>query len=402
MLPQTTPEQRRRFYEDVEALLNPGFLTHPVVVAGVPMQIRSLGPGDLFMLRARGAGCGDHEWRVWMVASSLWMVKGHSVLGHDSAVPFMADYLRRLPAGPVAALFSLVLGLFARTRRAMRAVETYCFEPESRYGWTTYGRGQPSRFTGVPGAQTLGVNQVQQIWTAFNLLEDRRQIEEQQWEGHKLVASSNAPKAIKKVDGRDQQRRAEEGERRQKRLDLFYYQRLGVVDDKGEAVGQPGSDHRIQGAKSVEDLEDEMRRWVTEDYDLHDAVVAEYKARIRVQHEQEKQEREARRMALERKRAEMGWETGDFQPQPLVAMTAEQLQQMLMQRDPGQRGVSFIPKPPNADRLYDKYVGEAATDAGNLQVVDGKVIDVTANPETDARTLNQLIRDRNPSFGAGD
>jgi len=402
MLPKTTPEQRRKFYEDVEALLNPGFLTHPVVVAGVPMQLRSLGPGDLFMLRARGDGASDHEWRVWVVATSIWMVKGNSVLGQDSVVPFMAEYLRRLPTGVVLSLLSLVLGLFARTRRARQAVETYCYEMESRYVWTTYGRGQPSRFTGVPGAESLGSNQIQQIWIAFNLLEDRRQIEEQQWDGHKLVASSNAPKALKKVDGRDQQRRTEEQERRQKQMDLFYYQRLGVVDDTGEVQGVSGSMHRIQGAKSVEDLEDEMRRWVTEDYDLHDAVVAEYKARIRIQYEQEKQEREARRMALERKRAEMGWETGDFQPQPLVAMTAEQLQQMLSQRNPGQQGVSFIPKPPNADRLFHKYVGESATDAGNLQVVDGKVIDVAANPETDARTLNQLIRDRNPAFGAGD
>ncbi len=402
MLPKTTPEQRRKFYEDVEALLNPGFLTHPVVVAGVSMQIRSLGPGDLFMLRARGGGCGEHEWRVWMVASSLWMVNGHSVLGHDSAVPFMAEYLRRLPVGPVASLFSLVLGLFARTRRATKAVESYCYEPESRYGWTTYGRGQPSRFTGVPGAQTLGVNQVQQIWTAYNLLEDRKQTEEQQWEGHKLVASSNAPKAIKKVDSRDQQRRTEDAERRQKQLDLFYYRTLGVVDDKGEVQGASGSMHRIQGAKSVEDLEDEMRRWVTDDYDLHDAVVAEYKTRIRLQHEQEKQEREARRMALETKRAEMGWEEGEFRPQPLVSLTAEQLQQMLSQRNPGQQGVAFIPKAPNADRLFHKYVGEDAADAGDLQVVDGKVVDVTANPETDKRTLNQLIRDRNPAFGAGE
>ena len=401
MLPKTTPEQRSRFYTDIEGLLAPGFLTHTVKVHGVRLHLRSLGAGDLFMLKARTEGSHSHEWRVWSIATSIWMIDGRTVLGHDDVIPFLAAYIRKLPKPVVEILFSILLGLWMRVGDAVEATEVFCFETHSRYKWKTVGSAGLMH-SGVPGADSLGLNATQRIWVAFNEMEDTKRSEETAWEGFKLVASSNAPKAIGKMDKRDQQRREDDAKSRQHRLDMHYYGKLGVVDPKGNIVQGNGSMHRIQGAKSVEDLEDEMRRWVTEDYDLHDAVVAEYKERIRVQHEQQKQEREARRLLLAKKREEMGWEEGDFRPQPLVSMTAEQLQQMLSQRNPGQQGVSFIPKPPNADRLFHKYVGEEGTDAGNLQVIDGKVIDVSANPETDARTLNQLIRGRNPAFGAGD
>jgi len=105
VLPQTTPEQRSRFYTDVEALLSPGFLTHPVSVRGVKFQMRSLGQGDLFMLRARTTGASAWRWRVWAVATSIWMVNGRSVLGQDDAVPFLADYIEKMPT-PVLTLCS--------------------------------------------------------------------------------------------------------------------------------------------------------------------------------------------------------------------------------------------------------------------------------------------------------
>ena len=401
MLPTTTPDQRSRFYEDVEALLTPGFLTHSVSVGDVRMHIRSLGTGDLFMLRARTTGGSDEDWRVWAVATAVWMIDGRTVLGHDDVIPFLAGYLRKLPRTALDILFSLVLGLWSRVNDAVNSVEVFCFELASRYKWKTLGGASGLHHSGVPGAEHLGMNAAQRIWVAFNEMEDTKRSEETAWEGFKLVASSNAPKAIKKMDERDHQRRADDQEARQRRLDLHYYGKLGVVDEKGVVQGTDGSMHRIQGVKTVEDLENEMKRWVTEDHDLHDQVVADYKERIRVQHETEAQEREARRQALQRKREELGWEDGKFRPQPLMAMSAEQLQAMLSQRQMGRPGVSFIPKSQTTEKLFNKYIGERP-DAGNLAVVGGKVVDPSFNPDTDTRTLHQLIKDRNPAFGTGE
>jgi len=406
MLPRTTPEQRSRFYDDVETLLSPGFLTHTVVIADVRLQIRTLSPGDLFMLRARASGAASHEWRIWLVASSIWMIDGRSVLGDQSAVPFLAGYLRKLPVNTVNTLFSLVLGLFARTQKAAKAAEVYVYERSSRYRWVTYGQEKSFEAPGVPGASQLGINIVQQVWQAFNIYEDQNIEDARQWEGFKLVASSNAPKAIKKMDERDKNKRQESEETRERDLDNFYYISLGVMNpDGGSVTGSDGSMHRIQGVKTVEDLEEDMRRWVTGDADLHDAVIRDYKQQIRDRRAAEAREREERKQFLLDRREEMvkAGLIDEFQPTPLIALTAEQLQNHLMSKGPGHRpGVTFIPKAPNAGRLYDKHVVGEATTSGALEVRDGKVVDNSANFETDKRTLNELIKGRNPSFGSGD
>lgn len=397
MLPRTTAEQRTSFYSDVDSMLAPGFLTHPVVVGGVRLHLRSLGPGDLFMLSARTAGHSALEWRVWVVASSIWLVDGRSVLGQDEAIPFLAGYVRRLPGQVLDILFSLVLGLWVRVTEAMDAIEVFCFETLSRYRWKSLGAAG-LHHSGVPGADRLGMNPIQRMWVAFNEVEDTKRSEETAWEGFKLVASSNAPKAITKMDKADRQRREEEVAERQRRLDLFYYGRLGLVDPKsGSVQGTDGSVHRIQGAKSVEDLEEEMRRWVTDEQDIHDRIVADYKERLRSQYEAAKAEREARREALRLKREEMEGE--NFRPRPLVALTAEQLQHVLAQRGPGQ-GVAFLPATPVLDERRNRYGIDPL--AGNLTVAGGKVIDPAADPDVDRRTLEHLIKNRNPSFGVGE
>lgn len=396
-LPRTTIEQRSRFYEDVEALLSPGFLTHGVVVAGVRLQVRSLFPGDLFMLRARTDGVGHQDWRTWMVASSVWMVDGHSVLGQEAAVPLLAQSLWHLPHHVRNMLFSLVLGLFSRSQRALEAITTYCYEGESRYKWITIGRGQGQASFGIPGVPDLGMNTVQQIWWAYNQHEDQRLRDDQQWNGFKLVASTNAPKAVKKIDESDRNHAQAEQDRREAALDTFYYTLMGVITPEDKRLLEGG--HRFQ-TKSVDDLEDEMRRWVTGDADIHDRVVNEYKERIRAEREQARQEQESRRAALQAERIRLEQEAAEegVMPQPLLALTAEQLQRMLSERgQQGRPGVAFIPVAPHADRLYTKYLAEGAVTSGQVQVVDGKVVD----PQTDAQTLNQLIQGRRPAFRAG-
>lgn len=397
MLPKTTHDQRARFYEDVESLLSPGFLTHSVMASGVRFQMRSLNDGDLFMLRARTANASAWEWRCWAVATSIWMINGRSVLGQDHAVPFLADYIRKLPLNVVDILFTQLLGLWMRVGIAIDDAQVYCFETTSRYAWKSNAASNFVKY-GVPGAENLGPNAVQRIWVAYNEMEDRKRDDETRWEGFKLVASSNAPKAITKMDKRDKQRREDEFNQREKDLDHFYYKKLRVVSDTGEILAGGGS-QRIQGPKTVEDLEDEMRRWVTGDADLHDAVVNDYKDRIRQKHEQQRRQREQYRLRLQQKRDEMGWEGADFKPQPLVALTAEQLQATLRQRQGGPAGVAFIHQAPQEERVFRKYV--KAPDAGGLHVVDGKVVDPKSQSQTDQRTLNELIKGRNPAFGEG-
>ena len=401
-LPKTTVEQRSRFYEDVESMLSPGFLSHQVLVSGVRLQLRSLSNGDLFMLRARTLGCDSREWRVWAIASAIWMINGQMVLGQDTVIPFLADKLRMLPDLVLNILFTTLLGLWVRMGEAISATEFYNYESLSRYKWISQ-KGQ--RLTsGVPGADSLGLNTVQRIWGVFNEMEDTRRTDESSWEGFKLVASSNAPKAITKIDEKDRQRKTSEMEMREKRLDEFYYIQLGVLEPSQDGSGSILSSHRM-ASKSVEDLEEEMRRWVTGDGDIHDRTVEAYKENIRARHEAEEAVKASQRAALEAERARQYREAEEdsFQPKPLLALTGEQLQRMLQDRgSQGMPGVSFIPKAPQAEKLYARHIAQNAVSTGNLRVADGRVVDPEFQPDTDIRTLNELIQQRKPSFGTGD
>ena len=353
------------------------------------------------MLRARPEGCSPREWRVWAVATSIWMVNGRSLLGQDEVIPFLADYLSEMPNTMLGVLFTTLLGLWVRVGNAIDDIEVFIYEPTSRYKWKSINKRLMD--SGVPGAERLGLNTVQRIWMAFNEMEDSRRSDEMAWEGAKLVASSNSPKAVAKIDQKDTQRRRDELDMRQRRMDQFFYEKIGILKAVEGPRGTVVSSHRL-ASKSVEDLEDEMRRWVTGDADLHDRVVDEYKARIRLQREREKAELAAHRMALqvERDRQAALAANEGFRPQPLLALTGEQLQQMLQGRGSfGRAGTTFIPAVPHADRLYDKYIAEGAVSAGELQVQEDKVLDPQANPDADARTLNQLIKGRNPAFGSG-
>mgnify|MGYP007032850707 FL=1 len=85
-LPQTTYKQRQEFYEDIETLVSVGFLTHPVTLRGTQISLRTLCPGDMFLLRAR-IGLNEGSWAVQTVASSIWMVDGHCVMGDPNTHP---------------------------------------------------------------------------------------------------------------------------------------------------------------------------------------------------------------------------------------------------------------------------------------------------------------------------
>ena len=405
MLPRTTVEQRTGCYEDVERLLSPGFLTLPIQVGDTVLHLRSLCPGDLFLLRARAALGQDTDWHLWTVASALWMIDGVSLLGKDESIPHIRNFLRdRIRPNVLNLLFYQVLGFFARVDRAIEATTAYCYEHTSRYRWRTSQRGG-LLFRGVPGGERLGTNVVQSIWLAFNEVEDQRVADENQWELFKFIASTNAPKAVKKIDAGDKQRRQSEEARRQAALDRYYYFYHGVIDASGYRKGaaEDALGARVEGPKSVEELEDEMKRWVSGDQDEHDRIIAAYKDGIRQRQRQAKEEQEQRRLAFQAERDRMEREAPMRGPQPLVGLTAEQLQRVLSERQPGLSTVRWIPEGPaggEANYIHDNWLAPQES-TGVLQLRDGHLVAPGANPEQDVKRLSALVDDRKVLFSGG-
>lgn len=403
MLPHTTSTQRLSLYTDVESLLSPGFLTHVVEANGVYLHLRSLCPGDIFMLRARAIRGTPDEWRIWTVASSIWMIDGVSVLGQDHAIPFLAKYLRdNIHKQLIDTMFHLVLGLFVRVDKAVDAAEPYCYENTARYRWKSSKQGSDLT-AGVTGGERLGRNLIQGIWAVFNEVEDQRLVEESAWEGFKLVASSNSPKAVKKIDEGDRRRRQDEQARRQSILDRFFYYSKGLIDEDGyhKDKERDGLGARISGPKTVEDLEGEMRRWVTGEDDEHDRIVESYKQQITARQEAAQAEREARRIVLMEMREQQEQLEATQGPRPLVGLTVDQLQQVLRDRGHGVPGTKWVAEGPpggQAQRLYDMYLAHELK-KGALRAEGDRVVGSVVDNEL---ALQTLVKDRQVAFGGGE
>ena len=366
VLPETTPTQRAPFYEDVESLITVGFLTHPVELNGVSVHLRSLSPGDLFLLRTRVGKGSDIKWQAWTIASSIWMVDGYVVLGDPQASAGLYHRILNLPKSALETIFSLVMGLHSRQSKALQATEAYCFESTSRFHWKAYHTGPVNSHAGIPGVERLGLNHVQQMWSVFNEVEDTRRDDEAFWEGMKLVASAQAPKGVQKVDDSDRKRRANEEARRQSIMDRFYYTSVGYMQEGKAPEGGP---QFVQRAKTADDLEQEMLNWVSGKEDWHDTFVRGYKEELIAKYEAQKAEAAARVEALRLARAE---ETGE--PTMLVGYSPDQLAEILRGRGQGDtRGARMVYDDPKRDSVYQKYVVKTP-DPGRLQAVDGRLV----------------------------
>lgn len=391
VLPQTTPEQRAGFYEDTETLLMTGFLSHTISVCGIRIAFRSLGPGDLFLLRSRVGKGTDRDWRLWALAQSIWLMDGYVLLGNPNVVPRLVRTLAQLPRGAQEILSSIMMGLFARQTRALDAIEAYSYEIESRNKWVAYSGQLPGHRTGIPGAEHLGLNYVQQMWAFFNAFEDQRLKSENLWEGFKFATNPHAPKGVQKIDQRDQQVRRNERSRRQGVMDRFYYERVGVLTPrkKGEKQEVPEDKFFFQ-SKSVDELADEMHRWVTGQDDEHDKIVKAYKKHITERYENEEQEREARRQQLKEIQTQMENEVG---PTRLVGYTPDQLEAIRPGLKDKMRGARVVyDGPPQRDYLYSRYL-ERTEEPGLLESRDG----VLTSPEVPSDLLD-MITDRQVPF----
>ena len=370
-------------------MLDFGFLTHNVTINGVHLSLRSLGPGDRFMLRHRSHNLAHEEWRAVAIASSIWMANGYNLLGEDNAIPMMSKSLMKLPPNVRAILFNEVGVMFDRVNDAIEAVESYAYENTSRYKWRSLG-GQPfNSHNGLKGA--IGTNHVQRMWTFFNMIEDQRTANDVYWDGVKFTTSAHSPKGVKKADERDKQHRQEEQDRRQRVQDTFFYTVKGVIKkvESGKKV-----DPKLTGEKTADDLADEMRRWVAGEADWHDDIVNNYKRKGSENYERCKQEAAARAAALATAR-----EDDSDQPQSMVAYTPEQLADILKDRGHGVAGVRQVGTGPGVVRehLYTKFLGREA-DAGVLKVTpDGQM--AIANHK--GRSLEQQLEDRNVTFRTG-
>lgn len=391
---EAASEARRFLYADVESLINVGFLSHQVRLAGKEVSLRSLSPGDVYLLRHRvGIDPTDQAWKAWTVATAFWMIDGVNLLDEPRTVPVVHKVIHRLPRLPLNALFYIVTGLFNRVSTAIQRTEAYCYEPYSRANWRFAGRLSPARddYTGIPGTSQLGMNHVQRMWVAYNLAEDDRLEHIQQWQSAKFVASAMNPKGVKRVTRSDESLRKREERRRRDAIALMIHQALHGREEmqSGEITvmvrGKPVVVPRVKTARTVDELEEQMRMWVAGEKDWHDLVVDSYKNRIRGQFQEERDKRDA---LLPVQPGVTSTST------PLVGYTPEQIRELrpdlIKKRGGGRRVFDGA----TGSVLYEKFVANDAKQ-GNLRADEFGVVEL---PPGERSNLQGDVEKRRPAF----
>lgn len=262
-------DKRRHHYVDLEELLTHGFLSHPLSINGIQVCLRTLTPSDWFYLKARISGStSDVQWKRWLLSTATWMVGGQSLLEDENSPTVLQESLyKNLPASSLNSVFLVYSDLSKRYQESLTKLEAYCYEESSRALWRMFHREVPkSAYT-----RRCGMNHHQRVWTSFNLLEDDRIRWQQDWAAAKLVASATSPKGIKRLN---QQEESDHRLEESRRADT-----IARVLGEGEVFGD--SRTVFHRARTAEELEDQMKRWIAGEKDWHDLVVDQYKQRIR-------------------------------------------------------------------------------------------------------------------------
>jgi hypothetical protein len=395
----TREAHRRRFlYTDVETLLTHGFLSHTVLVRGVPMTLRSVTdevgahlrqrlPPDLTVL----------GWRRLALAASTHSVNYLAVPALDPNAEYVLhrELYQGLPTPFLNALYSVLDGLGRRVTRALALVEAYCYEPYSRSLWKSVAgnEGKPVQ------------NPVYRVWRAFNLAEDTRQADFMQWEHTRMYVSSMSSKGAKHLLNEEKKIKQREQDRRNSVIEETVTRVLsGSKSVEGSSVtvtldGETFEVPRILSARTADELMAEMERTVKGDKDYHDKVVERYKEGIRARFETERARRqEAYDAAIALAHGEAG-SAEEPASLPLVGYTPTQLQQL---------GVTstFTPRKQTADvshgaRLYDRYLQARSPKVGwvGLKGVPEAISPGPVAPTTVGESpLQQAVTARKPTF----
>lgn len=355
---------RRRFlYADVETLLAQGFLTHTVVVQGVPITFRSLTDEASSHLRQRvHRGMSLLEWRRLALSVSTHAVNYLSVplFDRNAEYALYRNLYSELPVPFVHALYTVFDGLSRRVTRALSIVEAYCYEPYSRSLWR-----------GLVGNEGKPIqNPVYRVWRAFNLAEDTRQADFSQWEHTRMFVSAMSSKGAKHLLNEEKKIKQREQDRRNGAIEETVTRILsGSQSTEGSEVtvtldGETFEVPRIMAARTANDLMEEMERAAKGEKDYHDKVVERYKDGIRNRVETERNRRQEAFDTALAMAHEDGQAPRDEAPisVPLVGYTPEQLRQLNLV-------TAFAPRRQTADashstRLYDRYMQTASPKVG--------------------------------------
>lgn len=289
----TVPEQYRavsdEVWTDLETYLFNGFLSSPAHLMGKTFVFKTVNHFELenvSLLRPLRKAPPDvaAHYRAAFIAYSVVIVDGENTLHRRS--DHMAKLIRifsKIPPEVQDEIVTQLSSLNARASRLHPLVEVYVHENRSRYRWLQLREipvHSPAA-TGIAGTEGLGMNYVQQTWTALNRLLDQREQMEAEWTNAKFIGSCFNGKGVRSVDERDRGRREQERrEREDKKMSVLYRylnRKAGKEEEPPATVklpdGRTATVSKRFKAESVDDLADQLSASLSGEKDFHDLVV---------------------------------------------------------------------------------------------------------------------------------
>lgn len=296
------PEQYRAVsdtvWEDLESYLYEGFLTSPAYILGKTFVFKTINHYELsnisFLkpLHKSPPEVGAH-YKASFIAHSVLVVDGVNVIyKRPEHMAKLIKTFSKIPPEIQEEIVSQLSFLNGKAYRLHPLTEVYAHENRSRYRWVQLkGMAVHSPMsTGFAGTDELGMNYVQQTWTALNRLLDQKEQMETEWTNAKFIGSCFNGKGVRSIDQRDRGRREQERtEREDTKMNVLYryLNRKAGKDEEAPALvklpdGRMATVSKKFRAESVDELADQLSATLSGEKDHHDLVVEGQMERIRL------------------------------------------------------------------------------------------------------------------------
>lgn len=365
--------ESRDVYEGVRSQIERGYLPLSVVLGDVHLKFRNPSLED-FDLAPEISPMYGWKQDVSLICSCLLAVNGRDVRyeTHDLLKAFscVSKSLKRI-------LFSHLIRTTDRARRSFVYLEAFCYEDESRALWRTWKANRYMGFSPVGNQDKL--SSLQSSWVTWNLAEDDRLAQREDWD-RTLFSASAFNGSVQKIRSKWDSSDKEEEEHR---AQVMKAAREGDLEKVKEGVSG-------QRQKTVKDLQEEMRQWVAGEEDEHDRIVREYKETVR--NKVKEQAERARRMREESIARERELREHNVVARPIHAVSEDELKRIMRQRSDN---TSIDPGVVDEYRagVIDRFIltGE---EAGNIALSEDK----SALVQKKSESLMEQVSGRKPTL----
>lgn len=243
----------------VETLLFRGFLVRTIRIGDLAVRTKTLNKNELQAIRFETSDPSTLEART--AAYSMFMFGSCNVLvgNRSKNIEQLTGIFTRLPHAVLSLLSSSTQFINYMQEQAVPDLQRY-LETEST--WLKFREyqlaGVPLNspvLTGIPGTECLGLNHLQSQWLVAMDLKTQERTDKERFQYFKLLGSLINPKAIQKIEEREQL--------------------LERVQEEREALDLPEELLLKKPVDTTEDLVDELDRSIKGEMDLHDKILAE-------------------------------------------------------------------------------------------------------------------------------